>query len=96
MSETVTLHTDGSCLQNPGPGGWGWAVSPDGSPCGSGGEADTTNQRMEVYAVLDAVRARARVQVRAAYRYDVDVARRPAPGRRGCVGLPATDSATGE
>ena len=54
--ERVVVYTDGACSGNPGPGGWGWAVSPGGEPSGSGGEAHTTNQRMEVYAVLDAIR----------------------------------------
>jgi ribonuclease HI len=54
--ERVEVFTDGACSGNPGPGGWGWAVSPDGVPNGSGGEDHTTNQRMEVYAVLDAIR----------------------------------------
>ena len=54
--ERVVVYTDGACSGNPGPGGWGWAVSPDGETRGSGGAADTTNQRMEVYAVLDAIR----------------------------------------
>jgi len=52
----VTVFTDGACSGNPGPGGWGWAVAPDGAPQASGGETKTTNQRMELYAVLDAVR----------------------------------------
>lgn len=50
----VTLvYTDGACSGNPGPGGWAWAV-----PAGayrSGSETRTTNQRMEIHAVLDAV-----------------------------------------
>jgi ribonuclease HI len=54
--ERVVVYTDGACSGNPGPGGWGWAVSPDGELTGSGGESETTNQRMEVYAVLDAIR----------------------------------------
>ncbi len=54
--ERVVVYTDGACSGNPGPGGWGWAVSPGGETRGSGGAADTTNQRMEVYAVLDAIR----------------------------------------
>ena len=54
--ERVVVYTDGACSGNPGPGGWGWAVSTSGDPRGSGGAADTTNQRMEVYAVLDAIR----------------------------------------
>ena len=54
--ERIEVFTDGACSGNPGPGGWGWAVSPGGTPCGSGGESATTNQRMEIFAVLDAVR----------------------------------------
>ncbi len=51
-SQTV-VYTDGSCLGNPGPGGWAWAV--DGGPSDSGGEPHTTNQRMEVTAVIRAL-----------------------------------------
>jgi ribonuclease HI len=51
------VYTDGACSGNPGPGGWAWAVAPDGEPRGSGGDAHTTNQRMEIQAVLEAVRA---------------------------------------
>ncbi|MGH9044834.1 MAG: ribonuclease H family protein [Acidimicrobiales bacterium] len=47
------VYTDGSCLGNPGPGGWAWAV-PDGA-FASGGDPSTTNQRMELRAVLEAV-----------------------------------------
>lgn len=54
--EQLVIYTDGACRGNPGPGGWGWAVSPAGEPNGSGGEAHTTNQRMEIYAVVDALR----------------------------------------
>jgi len=53
----LTVYTDGACSGNPGPGGWAWAVSPNGSPSGAGGEPDTTNQRMELAAVLEALRA---------------------------------------
>jgi ribonuclease HI len=49
------LHTDGSCRGNPGPGGWAWALSAD--EYASGAEAHTTNQRMEVTAVIEALRA---------------------------------------
>ena len=49
----VVVYTDGSCLGNPGPGGWAWAV--DGGPSDSGGEPHTTNQRMEVTAVIRAL-----------------------------------------
>jgi ribonuclease HI len=52
----VVVYTDGACSGNPGPGGWAWAVAPDGSPSAAGGEARTTNQRMEITAVLEALR----------------------------------------
>ncbi|MEM7141904.1 MAG: ribonuclease H [Actinomycetota bacterium] len=50
----IEVYTDGACRGNPGPGGWGWVV-PDG-PWANGGDPDTTNQRMELMAVLDALR----------------------------------------
>jgi ribonuclease HI len=53
----IEVYTDGACSGNPGPGGWAWAVAPGGEPRGAGGEARTTNQRMEVRAVLEALRA---------------------------------------
>jgi ribonuclease HI len=52
---SLVVFTDGSCLGNPGRGGWAWAVE-DG-PFASGAELSTTNQRMEVQAVLEALRA---------------------------------------
>lgn len=51
----LEVWTDGACSGNPGPGGWAWATQ-DGRQ-GSGGEPDTTNQRMEIRAALEAVRA---------------------------------------
>lgn len=51
----TTVYTDGACLGNPGPGGWAWAV-PDG-PYASGPAAKTTNQRMEITAAYEALRA---------------------------------------
>ncbi|MGH9279718.1 MAG: SLOG family protein [Acidimicrobiales bacterium] len=51
----TTVYTDGACLGNPGPGGWAWAVP--GGGFASGAEAQTTNQRMELTAALEAVRA---------------------------------------
>lgn len=50
----TVVYTDGACLGNPGPGGWAWAVP--GGAYASGAEARTTNQRMEVTAVLEALR----------------------------------------
>ena len=52
MSELTTVFTDGACSGNPGPGGWAYAVP--GGPWASGSETRTTNQRMELQAVLDA------------------------------------------
>lgn len=49
------VYTDGSCSVNPGPGGWAWAVA-DGR-LGAGGAPATTNQRMELQAALEAIRA---------------------------------------
>lgn len=50
----VTLvYTDGACSGNPGPGGWAWAIP--GGVYRSGAASLTTNQRMEIHAVLDAV-----------------------------------------
>lgn len=54
-SEPTVVYTDGSCLGNPGPGGWAWAVP--GGPRESGGEPRTTNQRMEITAVVRALQA---------------------------------------
>ena len=51
----LEVWTDGACSGNPGPGGWAWATR-DGRR-DSGGEARTTNQRMEIKAALEAVRA---------------------------------------
>ncbi len=52
---TLEVWTDGACSGNPGPGGWAWATK-DGRQA-SGGERATTNQRMEITAALEAVRA---------------------------------------
>lgn len=51
----IEVYTDGACSGNPGPGGWAWAVK--GGPSDSGSEPDTTNQRMELRAALEAVRS---------------------------------------
>ena len=49
----VTIYTDGACSGNPGPGGWGAILSASGkSRERSGGEALTTNNRMELMAVI--------------------------------------------
>jgi ribonuclease HI len=53
-ADRLTVYTDGACRGNPGRGGWAWAV-PDG-PYASGADPQTTNQRMEITAVLEALR----------------------------------------
>ena len=54
---TVTIYTDGACSGNPGPGGWGAILEWQGHEKElSGGEAQTTNNRMELTAVLTALR----------------------------------------
>ena len=52
MTATI-VYTDGACQGNPGPGGWAWAI-PQGR-WAAGTAAHTTNQRMELTAVLEAV-----------------------------------------
>lgn len=51
---SIVIYTDGACSGNPGPGGWAWAI--ENGAFRSGFEPRTTNQRMELMAVLDAVR----------------------------------------
>ena len=53
----IQIHTDGSCLGNPGPGGWGAIIIyPDGDVKElSGSNQDTTNNRMELKAVIEAL-----------------------------------------
>ncbi|PKM10826.1 MAG: ribonuclease HI [Gammaproteobacteria bacterium HGW-Gammaproteobacteria-5] len=54
----VEIHTDGACLGNPGPGGWGVLLRCDGRERElSGNEPDTTNNRMELMAAIKALEA---------------------------------------
>ena len=56
--KTVTIYTDGACSGNPGPGGWGAILEWNGTEKElSGGAADTTNNRMELTGVIEALRA---------------------------------------
>lgn len=56
MTAPTVVFTDGACEKNPGGrGGWGWVV--DADTFGYGGDPSTTNQRMEVQAAFEAVRA---------------------------------------
>ena len=58
MNETIEIFTDGACRGNPGPGGWG-AVLRSGAreKLLSGGSSDTTNNRMELTAAIEALEA---------------------------------------
>ena len=56
--KTVTLYTDGACSGNPGPGGWGAILEFNGTEKElSGGEPETTNNRMELTAVIEGLSA---------------------------------------
>ena len=56
--KTVTLYTDGACSGNPGPGGWGAILEYEGHEKElSGGEESTTNNRMELTAVIRGLQA---------------------------------------
>lgn len=56
--KTVTIYTDGACSGNPGPGGWGAILSYNGVEKElSGGERQTTNNRMELMGVISALQA---------------------------------------
>ena len=70
MSDTpkhVEIYTDGACSGNPGPGGWGTIMRWNGHEKElSGGEVETTNNRMELMAVikgLEALSRRCRVEL---------------------------------
>ena len=56
--KTVEIYTDGACSGNPGPGGWGAILRYNGAEKElSGGEGQTTNNRMELTGVIAALRA---------------------------------------
>lgn len=59
MIKKLTIYTDGACSGNPGPGGWGAVlIHPDGKIVEmSGGEENTTNNRMEIMGFLSPVEA---------------------------------------
>ena len=57
MEEKVVIYTDGACSGNPGPGGWGAILMYKGRTKEiSGGMKDTTNNIMEITAVLEALK----------------------------------------
>jgi len=52
----IEIYTDGSCIGNPGPGGWGTLIIIDGKEIElSGHEPDSTNNRMEMTAIIKAL-----------------------------------------
>ena len=56
--KSIEIHTDGACLGNPGPGGWAALLRFQGSERElAGGEAQTTNNRMELMAAIAALEA---------------------------------------
>jgi ribonuclease HI len=58
MSDIVSIYSDGACKGNPGPGGWGALLVSGGRERELfGGEAHTTNNRMELLAVIRALEA---------------------------------------
>jgi ribonuclease HI len=63
MDTPLRIYTDGGCSGNPGPGGWAFVIVLDTFQGGNviasdtGGEKDTTNNRMELTAVISSLRA---------------------------------------
>ncbi len=56
--KNVEIFTDGACRGNPGPGGWGVLLRSNGVEKSlHGGEADTTNNRMELQAAIEGLKA---------------------------------------
>lgn len=56
--KSINIYTDGACSGNPGPGGWGAVLIYNGIEKQiSGGEKNTTNNRMELTAVIEALKA---------------------------------------
>ena len=72
----VEIYTDGACSGNPGPGGWGAVLRHNGHERElSGGERETTNNRMELtaaIAALEALKEPCRVTLTSASKYLVD------------------------
>ena len=58
MNDPIEIFTDGACRGNPGPGGWGAVLRWGGrEKLLSGGSSDTTNNRMELTAAIEALEA---------------------------------------
>ncbi|MGB5256653.1 MAG: ribonuclease HI [Woeseiaceae bacterium] len=58
MTKTIEIYTDGACRGNPGPGGWGaLLIAGSRSKTMHGGDPETTNNRMELTAAIEALNA---------------------------------------
>jgi len=58
LTQVIEIYTDGACRGNPGPGGWGaLLISGKHQKTMHGGELDTTNNRMELTATIEALNA---------------------------------------
>lgn len=58
MTKTIEIYTDGACRGNPGPGGWGvLLIAGEGRETLHGGDPETTNNRMELTAAIEALNA---------------------------------------
>lgn len=56
--KSIEIYTDGSCLDNPGFGGWAYILSYQGyEKVGFGAQANTTNNQMELRAIIEALKA---------------------------------------
>jgi ribonuclease HI len=89
LTRTIEIYTDGACRGNPGPGGWGAVlVAGDRRKTLYGGARETTNNRMELTAAIEALNAlkgRQRVALHTDSRYLMDGISQWLPGwkRRG-------------
>lgn len=58
MTERIDIYTDGACRGNPGPGGWGAVlIAGERKKTLHGGDVETTNNRMELTAAIEALKA---------------------------------------
>jgi ribonuclease HI len=76
LSQNIEIYTDGACRGNPGPGGWGaLLIAGPHQKTLHGGEAETTNNRMELTAAIEAlnsVRERAAIVIYTDSKYVMD------------------------
>jgi ribonuclease HI len=76
LTKTIEIYTDGACRGNPGPGGWGvLLIAGEHRKTMHGGELETTNNRMELTAAieaLNALRGRSRVTLYTDSKYVMD------------------------